>query len=988
MIDIKTIILLSVISSFLMGLGLFSIANKKENKNIVRWWAFGNILQSFGWIILGVLRGVIPDVLSIVIGQIFMLSSLFIWNYCISRILKFNVSFLFFFFILFLEMIALYYYTIYEPNITNRIITISILSGLVMSQVGYKFFKYRKINSNVFKFNASLYSVCAFVFFFRAFYHYHFNPLLVAPFANFLWVENMSYLVFFLTSIISPFGFIMITHDIHFHSIESFEDKIRLLTASIEQSPISIIITDSQGNIQYVNPKFSEVTGYTFEEVNNKNPRILKSGFTSSEQYEKMWNSILSGEVWRGKFKNKKKNGEIYWESVTIAPIHDTNGKIVSFIGLKENITNQILAERELKNSQFNIENIVNSTNDIVYTMDIQGRHTEIFGDWINRYGLKSEDFLGKTAQEILSGDTSKHDLAFLKAIKGERVSYEWESKNKEFTQYFLTSLSPLIVDGHIEGVLGVGRDVTEIKLSQILSNENEFKIKAIFDTIEIGITITDPEGNIIDCNNASEKLLGISKEEHLIRNYAGVEWKIIRPDLSPMSPDEYASVIALRENRPVFNVQMGILKKDESITWLNVNASPINLPNYGVVISYIDITSIKNSETILKKAKDEAERANRIKSEFLANMSHDIRTPMNAVIGFTEIIKEKVGDDPDLLGDLNAIQKSGKTLINLLNDILDLARIESGLLELTLLPVNLIDTIADLEQIFSLSARKKRLILTSEIQPNLPSIFLIDELRIRQILLNLIGNAVKFTQEGSVKILLKGELSALSKDKFDLVFEIQDTGIGIPSTELSSIFEPFIQKKGQDNLRYGGSGLGLAITNKLVNLMDGIIEVESIEGKGSIFRIKLNQISQVTNPQQKTDFFSWKKIDYNECKILLVEDVKENQDVVIGLLRKTKIKIIPVENGKLALDMLAQDSFDLILMDIQMPVMDGEEATRIIKSSNLWNKIPLIILSADGMVENIEKFKNISEDYLIKPLEKNLLYKTLSKYLPHKIIS
>jgi PAS domain-containing protein len=134
--------------------------------------------------------------------------------------------------------------------------------------------------------------------------------------------------------------------------------------------------------------------------------------------------------------------------------------------------------------------------------------------------------------------------------------------KNKEFTQYFLTSLSPLIVDGHIEGVLGVGRDVTEIKLSQILSNENEFKIKAIFDTIEIGITITDPEGNIIDCNNASEKLLGISKEEHLIRNYAGVEWKIIRPDLSPMSPDEYASVIALRENRPVFNVQMGILKK------------------------------------------------------------------------------------------------------------------------------------------------------------------------------------------------------------------------------------------------------------------------------------------------------------------------------------------------------------------------------------------------------------------------------------------
>lgn len=529
--------------------------------------------------------------------------------------------------------------------------------------------------------------------------------------------------------------------------------------------------------------------------------------------------------------------------------------------------------------------------------------------------------------------------------------------------------------------------DVTAQKNAESERIKSEQMLKTIFSLLPVGVTVTDESGDIIDCNKASESLLGLRKEEHLIRNFAGKEWKIVRTDLTPMPPEEFASVRALKENRIVENVEMGIVKEEDQVTWINVNAAPIPLPELGVAIVYSDITErvqaqeeseekfknvvqnstdaiiivnpegsivewnkgcelifgidrktalsqkiwtflsnvvapesplginnlflkeniqhtlrtgespwfqsineaeflvsdgkrkiiqssifpvksahgyllgivsrdiseSKETERMLKLAKEKAEEASQAKSRFLANISHEIRTPLNAIMGFTEILKEFQVDNIRFNDHLSGIEKSSKALMGLINDILDLSRLEAGKMEVSPVPLNVRNLINDVQQIFSLKAEKKGIDLYVNVDSCVPAVIRMDEVRLRQVLFNLVGNAVKFTEKGSISINVKTTNNDAANHLTDLTIMVTDTGIGIEEEDMEFIFDPFYQKAPLRIAKQEGTGLGLAISRRFVQMMNGEIKVDSKPGEGTQFSVVLHNVSVLKAKKHKT---------------------------------------------------------------------------------------------------------------------------------------
>ena len=393
------------------------------------------------------------------------------------------------------------------------------------------------------------------------------------------------------------------------------------------------------------------------------------------------------------------------------------------------------------------------------------------------------------------------------------------------------------------------------------------------------------------------------------------------------------------------------------------------------------EVNQRRQAEAALTKAKQQADAANCAKSAFLANVSHELRTPLNAVLGFASLLRGKTLSEKDK-GYLEAIGAAGKSLSQLIDDILDLSRIEADKIELRTQPVDPRALLQDLELMFSYSARGKGLGLRFTVAEKVPPAFLIDDIRLRQILVNLIGNAVKFTDAGHVEVRATGREAG---GKFHLRIAVADTGPGIPPDQQEEIFNLFTQRRGQDPTRYGGAGLGLSICRRLAALMGGEIRLASTPGQGSTFTLILPSLT-IANRAAVTEepIPTVEDVAFAPARILVADDNAPNRRLLVEYLSPYGFELLEAEDGAQALAQARQRQPALILMDIAMPVLDGLEVTRRLKADTTTADIPVIAVTASVTHEQEAKARTLCDAYLLKPVSQATLIATLRRFLPH----
>ncbi len=422
-------------------------------------------------------------------------------------------------------------------------------------------------------------------------------------------------------------------------------------------------------------------------------------------------------------------------------------------------------------------------------------------------------------------------------------------------------------------------------------------------------------------------------------------------------------------------------LKMDGTVTERDINNQPLKF--VGIIM---DITESKEYEIAIIESRQEAELANKAKSEFLANMSHEIRTPLNAIIGFSQLLSKQVIDIKQKTY-LDSINVAGKSLLTLINDILDLSKIEAGQLKIQLGACSIAHIFKEIEQVFILKVKEKGIDLLFELHNELPPSLIIDEMRLRQVLINLVGNAVKFTERGYIKLgvdLFYDDLT--DRSKVSLIISVEDTGIGIEQKQLKKIFAPFKQEDSQDNRLYGGTGLGLSISKRLTEMMDGKLTVKSQVGKGSTFNINLYNVPvSSTMHTVSAQSINVQSLVYNEETLLIVDDIPSNRILLEELFSGKNLHILSAKNGLEAVNIAKKKIPDLIICDIRMPVMDGIEATQILKSTDSTKDIPVIALTASAKQDELEITKELFDGHLTKPVNVDELFMSVNKYIKPK---
>ncbi|MBI4517725.1 MAG: PAS domain S-box protein [Deltaproteobacteria bacterium] len=797
---------------------------------------------------------------------------------------------------------------------------------------------------------------------------------------------------------------------------EALRRSERHFRSLIEHASDVVTVLKPDGSVSYRSPSAQRILGYGPTELEGVNDFDMIHPDDRAALLELFTRGLAQpGATASAVYRYRAKDGSWrVFEGVGTNLLNDP--AVAGVVVNSHDITERVQIEEELRNSQEYLKALFEYAPDAYYLNDLEGRLLDGNRAAEELIGYRREQMIGESllSLKILPAEE------FPKAIALQSKNIAGEPTGPDELNIIRADGSTVTVEVrtypiHIHGqtrVLGIARDVTERKQAQEALQRSEARFRFLIENVSDLIAIADPSGGIQYVSPSHEWVLGYAPEE-----------LVGQSGLLLLHPDDVAAIapaVAQGFSHPgePLHFEYRARHKDGSWRYLEaVGKSLAGSPNV-VMVSSRDVTERKQAEAALQQAKEAAEVANRAKSEFLANMSHEIRTPLNGIIGMTELAldTELSGEQREYLG---LVKSSAGSLLTVINDVLDLSKIEAGRLDIDNVEFRLHDCIEDTIKALALRAQQKGLRIAWNIAAGVPAALTGDPGRLRQILVNLVGNAIKFTAQGEVVVQVDSPQSPAcdaAQPLAELHFAVHDTGIGIPAQKQAAIFNAFEQADGSTARRYGGTGLGLTIAAKLVHLLGGRIWVDSEPGRGSTFHFTAtfglaqpnarpspaalvgNHCAERSStcgpaiekpspqPSPTSDAGAADKFR-NRLRILLAEDNAVNQKLVVRLLEKRGHTVVVAGNGNEALAALEREPFDLVLMDVQMPEMDGFEATAEIRRREAAtgnpraHRVPIIAMTAHALKGDEERCLAAGMDaYVAKPIDSQSLLRTIAR--------
>jgi PAS domain S-box-containing protein len=751
------------------------------------------------------------------------------------------------------------------------------------------------------------------------------------------------------------------------------QTQIEQLSLVASKVSNGVAITNAHNQIIWTNEAFEKITGYNTADINGRQMGDVFKGDYTNEVISNRIDELLKTEkAFEIEIRIQHKDGHFMWVSAMNSPILNNEGKVEKFIKVIIDITARKSAEQDLEILSFASEK---SPGGVV----IRDRESKVI--WINEtlerlLGYKLEELKGKTFGNMLVGANT--DLSVLNKAQeafNENKPYEVEiqlyRKDGAPCWTYLSNSPFFNKEGTLERQITVCVDISERKKAE----EQLTMLSLVASNTVSGVVINDSEGNVEWVNKAFENITGYDID-CVKGNHIG---DILKGELTDYTIIEKSR--QLSKNKQSFEVDLLIYRRDGQPLWVSVINSVI-LDETGKVKKYIeviiDITAKKKTELELIAAKEEALQLSKAKDMFISVMSHEIRTPLNAVIGMSHLLSE---DNPSesQKENLDILKFSAENLMTLINDVLDFTKIETGNIELEKTNVDLRELIHSITNSMQYTVAEKKIYLKESIDEEVPALILGDRTRLLQIMLNLVNNAVKFTDEGGITLDLK--VIEQTSQEVRIRFAVTDTGIGIPANKTNTIFESFKQASTDTTRKYGGTGLGLAITKSLIELHESRISVDSVLGQGSTFWFtitfkKVDKTAITTNTTAEIGL---------KINVLVADDNQINRLLINKVLKKWGVQADFAENGLEAVQKtVANRNYNVILMDIHMPEMGGLEATQVLrgKDDEYCKQVPIIALTASMLTNQMNEIEEVGmNDFILKPFDPKNLYDKLSRY-------
>ncbi|TYP70162.1 PAS domain-containing hybrid sensor histidine kinase/response regulator [Paenibacillus methanolicus] len=794
--------------------------------------------------------------------------------------------------------------------------------------------------------------------------------------------------------------------------LRASEYKHRLV-AEVSLDWISRHKADEQATITYSSPACRTFFGYAPEEMIGHSA-IGAVHPDDLAHVQAFLAEIAHTEGSRVIFRYRHKDGHYVWLESSSRYTFGANGDVDEIIAVSRDITERIRANKLLQESEQKYKSLFDHNPAAVYSMNMDGDYLTANPNLEKLTGYTLDELLGMYWGPIVAPkDLAKTQHHFDLAKQGLPQSYDLTVIHKDGHLVDVNSTNiPIVVDHEVVGVFGITTDITERQryLEQIEKLSAGYTL--ILNAVSEGIFGLDTDGNTMFINPAGAAMLGFEPEELIGKPYRGILHEPYS-NAPRLLDGEDAIFRVIQDGRTYHNKESVMWRKDGSSFLVEYQVTP--MADKGEVKGAVVVFRDKTSEHEIMRAKESAERADQAKSEFLAVMSHEIRTPMNGVIGMTELLADTALDE-EQRSYTDMIRQSSAALMRIINEILDFSKIEAGKMELLDEPLSVREVVEGAASLFAPRAAERGIGLDWRIDERIPSLVVGDEGKLRQILVNLIGNAVKFTERGSVQVSVSLHASA-EPHRLYVDFTVTDTGIGIPSDKQQLLFQSFTQLHPAINRKYGGTGLGLAICKKLVELMGGLITVSSKERVGSSFSITMpfglpsneaGAASEISPQGGQREHYGERmaapdaladaedrtiamakalpvKSPLAQLRLLVVDDVPVNRMLLATLLRKHGWEPDTAENGAEAVRMAAAARYDIVFMDLQMPVMNGFEATEAINRMFDEKHRPVIVaVTAYARREDRERCLAAGmQDFIGKPVFAQEVERVVKQWTP-----